>query len=651
VSERIGVFICECGPNIKDVVDIDELVRYAGGLEAVVLAKPFNLLCAEEGRALVARQIKNHGLTRVVIAACSPKEHEHTFKKIVKEAGLNPFLLQMANIREQCAWVITQKGPATDNAKAIVHAAVNRVIYHEPLEVKEIECQPDVLVVGAGIAGISAALTLAQHNRKVFVVEKSPCIGGKAARYEDLYPTMECAACVLDGLLDTVLHHDRIDVFTLSEVQEVLGYFGNFQVKIKKKARFVELGACIGCELCFGVCPVRVRNEFNEGLDERKAIYTPYAGALPNVAAIDKANCIRFKGEACSACQEACPFGAVNFEDTDSVQEVTVGAMVIATGFDLFDAGQAPQYGYGKIDNVYTSLEFERLLNSNGPTKGNILLKNGRPPRTIALIHCVGSRTARHNEHCSGICCLYLLKFAHQAREKLPEVSIVELYADFCLPGKESQGFFNRVSKEAGIDFIRIKEPDSVKIDEHAGKIHIKYLDINGSYKTVSSDMVVLASAIEGADDAQHVARTFDITQSEDGFFTEAHPSVDPVSTIREGVYIAGCSQGPKDIPGSVAQGQAAAGKALLRLIPGEKLALEPITAEVDEDLCSGCKICVGLCEYKAIFFNDVKKNVLINEVLCRGCGICAVACPSGAIKAKHFTDQAISAEIKGLLK
>jgi len=649
VSERIGVYICECGPNIKDALNIDELARYAGGLDGVVWVKSYRLLCSEDDGERVAKEIKKHRLARVVIAGCSPKEHEHTFRKILKKAGLNPFLLQMANIREQCAWVIKDKKRATESAKVMIHAAVRRVAHHEPIEIKEIECCPDILVLGAGVAGISAALTLSQHNRKVYVVEKAPCIGGKAARYEDLYHTMECAACVLDPVMDAVLHNDQIEVFTYSEVLEVLGYYGNFQVKIKQNSRFVDCKACLGCGLCFDVCPVTVKNAYNEDLNDRKAIYVPYAGAMPNVAVIDEENCVRFSGKACSACQEACPFDAINYEDADKVQEVKVGAIVIATGFDIFDLQQAPEYGYGKIENVYTCLEFERLMSPNGPTEGNILLKNGRPPRKIAFVHCAGSRTAKHNEHCSSVCCLYLLKFAYQAKQKMPEVSIVELYSDFCLPGKGSQRFYNTVFREGGVEFIQTKRPDSIQINWESNEIRIKYLDVHGDYHTVSSEMVVLASAMEGAKDAPHVAEIFDITQGEGNFFIPEHPKIDPVSSTREGIFIAGCAQGPTDIPGSIVQGQAAAGKILLRLVPGEKLALEPIIAEIDEGICSGCKICIGLCEYKAIVFDDVKKNVLINEVLCRGCGICAVACPGGAISAKHFTDQAICAEIKGL--
>ncbi len=649
MAERIGVYICECGPNIKDAMDIDEVVKFAQGLENVVLAKPFGLLCSEEGKAVISSEIKRQNLTRVVFAACSPKEHEITFKGILRNAGLNPFLLQIANIREHCAWVIKDKSLATDKAKAMIKAAVLRVVHHEPLETKEIECRPDVLVVGAGMAGISAALTLAQRNREVYLVEKLPCIGGKVALYEDVFPTLECASCVLDPVADEILHHEQIKILTYSEVEEVLGFYGNFVVKVNKRARFVDAATCIGCEACFDVCPVKVRNEYNEGLDERRAIYIPYAGALPNVAVIDKEHCLRWQGEACTACQEACAFGCINYEETDQVEELKVGAIVLATGFDIFDPRHAPQYGYGKIENVYTSLEFERLVNPTGPTEGKIELKNGQTPEKIALVHCVGSRTSNFNEHCSGVCCMYLLKFAHQAARKLPGVSITQLYSDLCLPGKESQRFFGRVSGENGPEFLHMKEPDSIEIAEEDGKILIEYVDVHGRSDTVTSDMVVLAPAIEGARDARGLAHVFDISQGEGGFFVEENPSIAPVSTVRDGVFIAGCAQGPKDIQSSVADGQAAAGRILSRLIPGEKLVLEAITAEVDTSLCSGCKICIALCPYKAITYDEIGKHVTINEIICRGCGVCPAGCPSGAIKANHFTDAQISAEIRAL--
>jgi heterodisulfide reductase subunit A len=648
-TERIGVFICECGPNIKEAVDLAEVSRFAQSLENVVLVKPFGLLCSKEGKGLLAREIQDRNLSRVVIAACSPKEHEKTFQGALVEAGLNPFLLQIANIREQCAWVVNDRVRATEKAKVLLAAAVNRVMHHVPLERKEIDCLSDVLVVGAGVAGINAALTLAQKQRKVTLVEKLPCVGGKAARYEDLFPNLECASCVLDPLLDQVLHHDRVEVITLAQVQELLGFYGNFVATVHKKARYVDEATCIGCGACIEACPVRVRNEYNEGLDERKAIYIPYAGALPNVAVIDKEQCLRWRGKACSACRDACPFGSIRYEDEDRITEHPVGAVVLATGFDLFDPAQAPQYGYGKIPDVYTSLEFERLVNASGPTQGKIALKNGGAPQRIAFVHCVGSRTKRFYPHCSSVCCMYIGKFIHQALQKLPGVSIFTFFSDLCLPGKEGQGFFDAVSEEGDLTLIRLQASDSVEILKEGEQLTIGYTDVGGSTGTVVADMVVLAPAMIGARDADEVARVFGVCRDGGGFFVEDQATLAPVSTATEGIFIAGCAQGPKDIQGAVAQGQAAAGKILSRLVPGEKLTLEGTTAEVEQALCAGCKTCIGVCPYKAIRCDEETGCAVVNEVLCRGCGLCAAVCPSGAMHARHFTDEALSAEIRVL--
>jgi heterodisulfide reductase subunit A2 len=648
-TKKIGVFICECGPNIKEAVDVAELSRFAEGLENVVTVKTFGLFCSKVGKDLLIGDIQAHGLTRVVIAACSPKEHEKTFREAAAQAGLNPFLIQIANIREQCAWVVDDKKRATEKAKALLAAAVNRVAHHAPLERRQIECLPDVVVVGAGAAGISAALTLAQKQRKVFLVEKSPCVGGHAVRFEDLYPSLECGSCVLDPWLDGVLHHDRIEVLTLSEIQEVLGFYGQFQIKVHQKARFVDPEACIGCGACFDACPVLVKNEYNEGLDERKAVYIPYAGALPNVAVIDKARCLRWQGQECSACQDACPFGAIRYDEQDEFHTLSVGAVVLATGFELFNPASAPQYGYGQIADVYTSLEFERLLSSSGPTKGKVLLKNGTPPKTIAFVHCVGSRTRQFYEHCSAVCCMYLCKFMHQVKKQLSQVEVSAVFSDLCLPGKDGQPFFNRVTQQAKAFLIRVDASDTLGVVREGDHIQVRYVDPDGLHGALSVDMVVLAPAMTGVKGADDVAETFGICQDKAGFFVEDQTFLAPVSTLNEGVYVAGCAQSPQDIPSSVAQGQAAAGKILSVLVPGEKLTLEGTTAWVNPDLCAGCKTCMGVCPYRAIHYDAAAKCCTVNEILCRGCGVCAAACPSGAMEAKHFSDEAISAEIAGL--
>jgi heterodisulfide reductase subunit A len=665
MEKRIGVFICECGPNIKDAIDLNEVERFVQSIDNVVLTKTFDLLCSEEGKKLIENDIEKYRLTNIVIAACSPKEHEITFRKVLAKAGINPFLLQIANIREQCAWVVKNKKLATKKTKSLIAAAVRRIAFHEPLETKEMQCYSDVLVAGAGVAGISAALTLAQKNRKVYLVEKLPYIGGKAARYEKVFPGLECTSCMLDPLLDRVLHNEHIELLTLSEVQEVSGYYGNFVIKVRKKARFVETATCIGCGACSEVCPVQVKNEYNEGRAYRKAIYIPYAGALPHVAVIDEKHCLHLKGKDCNACQNVCPSGSINYGEADQIRELKVGAVVLATGFDIFNPERVPKYGYGRIKDVYTSLEFEGLLNSDGPTEGKILLKNGKPPKKIAIIHCVGSRTRRYHEYCSGICCMYSLKFTCLIKEQLPGTSVTEFYSDFCLPGKESQGFFNTILGKKGVAFVHLKEIESIALIQKKDRIFIKYKDIRGNKKQSSFDLVVLSVALEAAGDASKVAGIFGISQDKEGFFIEGNKNLEPVSTSVGGIFIAGCASGPKDIQKAVAEGQAAAGNILSKLIPGEKLSLEPMIAEVNEDLCSGCKTCVSLCPYKAITYNlpsphfdkggrvgfsDEKVKVaVINEILCRGCGICVASCPSGAIKARHFTDKQIVEEIKGL--
>jgi heterodisulfide reductase subunit A len=650
-SENIGVFLCECGPNIKDAIDIDELVTFVNSFENIALVKTFGLLCSDNGKELIKKEIKEHNLKRVVIAACSPKEHEITFRKVLEDAGLNPFLLHIANIREQCAWVIKDRTKATQKAKAILNASIKRVAFHEPLEIKEIECNPDVLVVGAGVAGISAALTLAQKNRKVYLVERKSCIGGKVALYQEVFPNLECASCMLAPKLDQVLHNENIELMTCSEVTEALGFFGNFIFNVKSAARSVDTRTCIGCGACLEVCPVKVRNEYNEGLNERRAIYIPYAGALPNAPIIDREHCLHFIGQECNACQNICPFGSINFNEADKEQEIKAGAAVLATGFDLFDVKGLDTYGYGAIENVYTGLEFERLLNSGGPTCGKMLLKNGSSPKNIALVHCAGSRTEKYNEYCSGVCCSYLLKFARLIKNKMPDASILEFYSDLCLPGKDSQKFFNKLARQNAIKLIHIKNPDSITISEKNNKILIKFQDVSGKFETVASDMVILAPSLHGAIGNQEVARIFDISSDRYGFFIEEHSKLSPVSTTTKGIFIAGCTCSPMDIESSVTQGEAAAGLILSGLVPGEKLVLEAMIAVVDKELCSGCKICIGICPFRAITYSDEDKFVAINQVMCRGCGNCACTCPAGAITARHFTDKQIYEEIISIIK
>ncbi len=648
--QRIGIYICECGPNIKDTVDIAALLETARAQEDVVMAKSFDFLCSPDGKKFLKEDIQAHKLSRVVIAGCSPKEHEATFREVLKAAGLNPFLLQIANIREQCAWVITDKRNATQKAAALIRGAIKRVSLHAPIEMKTIACCADVLVVGAGVAGISAALTIAQKNRKVYLLEKEPCIGGRVARHEDLYPNMVCASCLMESQLDAVLHHDDIEVLTLTELLEVKGYLGNFVATIRQKARHVDLDACIGCGACFEACPVSVPGPFTRGMAVPKAIYIPYPGALPNVALIDEKNCLRFQDEPCIACLASCPFGAIHYEEAAGIRELKVGALVIATGFVPFDPKKDDRYGYGKSEDILTGLEFEQLVNSAGPTEGKILLENGQPPRNIAFIHCVGSRTEKFNDYCSGVCCLVTLKHAHQARMQLPEAGISEFHADLCLPGKDAQRFYRKVLEKDGIDFFRMLQPDAIEIRKGAERINVTHTDVSGKLKQREFDMVVLATAMERDEGTEKIAGILDVKLGEDGFFEEADTELDPVSTVREGIFMAGCAQGPKDIPSSVAQGHAAAGKIMGKLQPGKPLALEPMACEIDPAICSGCLLCISLCAFKAIAMEDGGATVSINQAMCRGCGVCVAACPSGAINGRHFSTGVILSELRGLL-
>jgi len=651
MTEKIGVFICGCGPNIKSVIDVETLLDWAGNLENVACAKTFDLLCADDGQVFLENEIRESALTRVVVAGCTPKEHETTFRRVMKNAGLNPYLLQIANVREQCAWVTPDGVLATEKAKRIIEAAVQRVLLHEPLVEKRIACNPDVLVLGAGVAGLSAAATLAQQGRTVYLVERDPCIGGKAIRFETLFPDETCAACVLEPMVDEVLNHPGIRLITLAELSDLKGYFGNFEVTLHRKPRYVDSRKCLGCGECMAVCPVSVVNEFNEGLDSRKAITIPYPGAMPNVARIDEAQCLHFTDGSCVACRDGCPFDAVAFEDTEMWEVISVGALVLATGFDLFDLEKAPEYGYGKIPEIYNSLEFERIANSDGPTGGKILLKEGRPPRRIALVHCAGSRSPLYNEYCSGICCTYTLKFARMIRQKAPDTTIFQLYADWCFPMKEAQPVFNSARAENTIRLHRMASPGSLEMTPFEGGIRIVYTDVSGADVHLGVDMVILSPSMEGSSGSLELAERTGVGRDVWGFFSSADPILSPVSTAVDGIYIAGCAQSPKDVAGAVAQGQAAAGNILKRLIPGEKITIEPMTAEVDESRCAGCRICIGTCGYGALCHDEDRHVAVINDLICRGCGFCAAACPAEAIGPKHFKSRAILSEISGLLK
>jgi len=646
---RIGVFICHCGSNIADTVDVDQVREFASGLTGVVSARDYKFMCSEPGQLLIKEDIEKLHLNRVVVASCSPRMHEITFRKAAAEAGLNPYLFQMANIREHDSWV--HKDGATEKAKALIHAAVQRANLLEALERREVPVTPTVLIVGAGIAGIQAALNIADSNHKVYLVEREPSVGGRMIQLDKTFPTLDCSSCILTPKMASVGSHPNIELMTYSEVEEVSGYIGNFKVKVRKKPRYVDSELCNGCGLCIEKCPWKADSEFDMGMGKRKAIYTPFPQAVPNVPVIDTETCVYFQKGTCKACEKFCPTGAIAWDQKEEIVELEVGAIIVATGYDLFDPSPITQYGYKRLDNVITSLEFERMCSATGPTGGELVLKDGSAPQSVAIIHCVGSRDKNYHEYCSRVCCMYALKYSHLIKEKT-EADVYQLYIDMRCYGKGFEEFYQRLSDE-GVNFVRGKVAqvtDQAITDDEQGKLVVVGEDtLLGRMVRIPVDMVILCPAMVARADADEVARRFLINRSADGFFLERHPKLEPVATASDGVFVVGCAQGPKDIPDTVAQASAGAAEAL-SLIDRGKVEIEAATAVVNEELCSGCKICLALCPYNAITFDEEKKVTEINDILCKGCGVCVAACPSGAITGRHFTDKQIFAEIEGLL-
>ncbi|MBC7347034.1 MAG: CoB--CoM heterodisulfide reductase iron-sulfur subunit A family protein [Clostridia bacterium] len=644
---RIGVYVCHCGSNIADKVDCPAVAAYASQLPHVVVARDYQYMCSDPGQELIRQDIKELKLNRVVVASCSPRMHEPTFRKVCESAGLNGYLYEMANIREHCSWVTEDPQQATEKAKALVRAAVARVVHHEPLFERWAPVNPNILVVGGGIAGIEAALKVAAAGNKVWLVEKSPSIGGNMARLDKTFPTLDCSACILTPKMVSVAQDENITLLTYAEVEQVEGYVGNFRVTIRKKARSVDLNKCTGCGRCQEKCPVEVPSEFEAGLAMRKAIYTPFPQAVPNKPAIDREHCRHFtrtKGK-CRVCFNVCQVGAIDYDQEDELVTYECGAIIVATGYGLFDPSVGPQWGYGRYDDVITAIQFERLVNASGPTKGKVVCKDGRVPERIAILHCIGSRDENYHPYCSRICCMASLKLAHLAREKTG-AEVYNFYIDLRAFGKGYEEFYNRILEE-GVNFIRGK---GAEVTQKDGRLVVRGEDtLLGRYREVPVDLVILNTALEPQPDATKVAQIFGIQRSADGFFLESHPKLEPLKTATDGVFIAGCCQGPKDIPDSVAQGAGAAAEALSLATAG-KVKISPVVASIDPDLCSGCRMCLPLCPYGAISFNEEKKVAEVNETLCKGCGTCAASCGSGALNVRHFTRNQILTQIEEVL-
>lgn len=656
---RIGFYVCHCGHNIASMVDCPEVARYVGTLPGVVLSRDYKYMCSDPGQELVQQDIREYELNRIVVASCSPLLHEHTFRKAVAAGGLNPFFFHMVNIREHDSWVHTDRAEATAKARALARAAIRRVAHHRSLAVKQVPVHPDVLVVGGGIAGIHAALTLANAGRKVTLVEREPTLGGHMAKFDKTFPTLDCAACILTPKMSEVGAHENITLWTCSDVVKMDGYVGNYTVTVRRRPRYINEELCTGCQECIANCVYKepkFADEFNEGLGKRKPIYIPFPQSTPQVVLIDPGVCLNFKrGQLTDRCKKTCVEAcgdrkAIDFTQREELRELKVGTLIVATGFKTFDVKRVPQYGYGTYPNVYTALEAERLVNASGPTGGEVVLRDGTRPKSIGIIHCVGSRDKKTNRWCSRVCCMYSLKLAHLLKEH-SGAEVYNFYIDIRAPGKSYEEFYDKLNEE-GVHFIRGRVgevTDWAVTPEEEGRLIIRVEDtLAGFVRRIPVNMVVLASGLEPHADAQEVRRLFNMSCGTEGFFLERHPKLAPVNTFTDGIFIAGCCQGPRDIPDTVAQAGAAAAEALV-LIDRGHVEQEPNTAYILPD-CSGCKSCLPLCPYTAIAFDAATQKAVINEALCKGCGTCVGSCPSGSIGQNLFEDEEVFSEIEGVL-
>jgi len=652
---KVGVYICECGINISSTVKVEKVVEDAQSLPDVAVSRFYKYMCSDPGQALIKEDIKELGLTKVVVASCSPRMHEPTFRAVVEEAGLNPYCFEMANIREHCSWVHThEKDWATEKAKTLVRMAVAKARLLQPLEKKEVPVTPTALVIGGGIAGIQAALEIAESGFKTYLVEQTPSIGGRMSQLDKTFPTLDCSACILTPKMVDVARHPNIELLTYSEVTNIDGYVGNFTVTVKKKARYVDIEKCVGCGLCAKACRLngRVKDEFNENLGKRSAIYVPFPQAVPLKYTIDPDACIYIKMGKCGdfpLCVSACEADAIDHEQEDEFVELDIGTIVVATGFDLFDPAQAPAYGYGKLKNVITGLEFERMVSASGPTEGHIEI-NGKTPKNVVFVQCVGSRDREGNEYCSRVCCMYTAKHAHLVGEKIPDANLTVYNTDVRAFGKGFEEFYNRVKGE-GVNYRRRELDDPIEIVESGDGVIVKA----EGHPDIEADLVVLATAIEQRGDVEDIAKVLRISQGADRFFLEVHPKLRPMDTATRGIFLAGCCQGPKDIPDTVAQASGAAVKAAIPLSQG-KIDLDPQTSFVIDKNCDGCAYCVDPCPYGAVTlieykrFGAIKKTVEVNEALCQGCGVCQATCPKQGIIVRGFTLDQLSAMVEALM-
>ena len=661
--QRIGVFICWCGSNIAATVDVEkvaEVMKYESG---VVYSANYQYMCSENGQQLIKNAIKEHNLTGIVVGSCSPRMHEATFRKTAEAAGLNPYMVEIANIREHCSWIHKDKDEATEKAIILVRTAIAKVKLNAPLHAGESPVVKRALVIGGGIAGIQAALDIADAGFEVDIVEKNATIGGRMAQIDKTFPTLDCSACILTPKMVDCAQHEKIDILSYSEVEDVKGFVGNFNVKIRRKARFVDEKKCTGCKICMDKCPSKKGlNDFNMGLNTRPAIYIPFAQAIPNVAVIDPAQCIKMKTGKCGICQKFCGAGAIDYTQKDEFIERQYGAIVVATGFKPIGLDAFNEYGYSDNKDVITSLELERLMNAAGPTNGVLLRpSDGEHPKVITFIQCVGSRDTSGcgKPYCSKICCMYTAKHAMLVREKYPDTEVHVFYIDVRTPGKNYDEFYRRAAEQYGVDYIKGMVG---KVYNENGKLMVQGSNlIDNEQITIESDLVVLATAIEPEHSVRKIATLLTASIDTNNFLTESHAKLRPVESPTAGVYLAGVCQGPKDIPETVSQASACAAK-VIGLLVKDKLKTNPCVATPNEMMCNGCSQCANVCAYGAITYMDkefrlgggkteVRRVASVNPAVCQGCGACTVTCPSGAMDLKGFSSKQIMSEVEAICK
>jgi heterodisulfide reductase subunit A len=645
---KLGVYVCHCGQNVGGVLDVDRLSEQARSYPEVVLSKTHPFLCSEEGQTLIQNDIKENGLDRVVVAACTPKLHEKTFKKALEKAELNPHCLEIANIREQCAWVhMKEPEKATAKAGSLIAASLARASTIEPLEIEESDVTKAAMVIGGGVAGIQAALDIADNGFKVYLVEKEPSIGGKMAQLDKTFPTLDCSACILTPKMVDAARHPNIELVTYADVKEVKGSVGNFTVKVLKKPRYIDVDKCIGCGQCAEACRMagRVPNEFDENLGKRGAAYIPFPQAVPLKFVIDPNSCLLITKGVCGKtlkCADACKPEAVDFDQKPEEVHIDVGAIVVATGYDLYDAKLKENLGYGELEGVINGMDFERLICANGPLEGDFSI-NGKKPTTAAFISCVGSREKDGNHHCSRFCCMYSAKQAHMIKERVGDGNVAVYYTDMRAFGKDFEEFFTRVKTE-GIDYRRRELDAELKIEKKGEGLVVKA----DGYPDFDADLVVLSVGATPVEGTGFLSNAMRIERSPDGFFRESHPVLSPADSMGSGIFLAGCAQGPKDIPDSVAQASAAAAK-VSEILCMEKIESDPPTANVIRSKCAACLTCSRVCPYNAIDTSGVTFAQVI-PTQCEGCGICTASCPGEAIVLPNFEDMNVETTLEKLL-